>query len=42
MDIYANKLTWQAMESKLGKIDVAQKHVFLNWAGFKTFGEPGY
>ncbi len=28
MDIYANELTWQAMESKLGKIDVARKTHF--------------
>ncbi len=30
MDIYANELTWQAMESKLGKIDVAQ-NISSNW-----------
>ncbi|HEL1805818.1 TPA: MBL fold metallo-hydrolase [Streptococcus suis] len=38
MDIYANELTWQAMESKLGKIDVAQKHIF-ELGAMKTFGD---
>ncbi len=38
MDIYANELTWQAMESKLGKIDVAQKHIF-ELGSMKTFGD---
>ena len=38
MDIYANELTWQAMESKLGKIDVAQKHIF-ELGATKTFGD---
>ncbi len=28
MDIYANEATWNAMSSKIGKIDVAQKHIF--------------
>ncbi|HEL1639433.1 TPA: MBL fold metallo-hydrolase [Streptococcus suis] len=38
MDIYANELTWQAMDSKLGKIDVAQKHIF-ELGATKTFGD---
>lgn len=38
MDIYANELTWQAMDSKLGKIDVAQKHIF-ELGSTKTFGD---
>ncbi|HFH9837064.1 TPA: MBL fold metallo-hydrolase [Streptococcus suis] len=38
MDIYANELTWQAMDGKLGKIDVAQKHVF-ELGVTKTFGD---
>lgn len=38
MDIYANELTWQAMEAKLGKIDVAQKHIF-ELGVTKTFGD---
>lgn len=38
MEIYANELTWQAMESKLGKIDVAQKHIF-ELGAMKTFGD---
>ena len=38
MDIYANEATWQAMESKLGKIDVAQKHIFER-GKMKTFGD---
>ncbi|MBO4107415.1 MBL fold metallo-hydrolase [Streptococcus suis] len=38
LDIYANKETWQAMESKLGKIDVAQKHIF-ELGTMKTFGD---
>ncbi|TFU94898.1 MBL fold metallo-hydrolase [Granulicatella sp. WM01] len=28
MDIYANEKTWEAMENQLGKIDIAQKHIF--------------
>ncbi|MBL6538950.1 MBL fold metallo-hydrolase [Streptococcus suis] len=38
LDIYANKETWQAMETKLGKIDVAQKHIF-ELGAMKTFGD---
>ncbi|HFI0291872.1 TPA: MBL fold metallo-hydrolase [Streptococcus suis] len=38
MDIYANELTWQAMDSKLGKIDVAQKYIF-ELGATKTFGD---
>ncbi|HEL2058435.1 TPA: MBL fold metallo-hydrolase [Streptococcus suis] len=38
LDIYANKETWHAMETKLGKIDVAQKHVF-ELGAMKTFGD---
>ncbi|HEL1584310.1 TPA: MBL fold metallo-hydrolase [Streptococcus suis] len=38
MDIYANDLTWQAMDSKLGKIDMAQKHIF-ELGATKTFGD---
>lgn len=28
LDIYANEKTWKAMEPKLGKLDVGQKHIF--------------
>ncbi|MGT2846230.1 MBL fold metallo-hydrolase [Streptococcus massiliensis] len=38
LDIYANGQTWQAMESQLGKIDVAQKHIF-QMGKTKTFGD---
>lgn len=38
MDIYANELTWKAMEGKLGKIDTAQKHIF-ELGTTKTFGD---
>ncbi|NQG97139.1 MBL fold metallo-hydrolase [Streptococcus suis] len=38
LDIYANKETWQAMEGKLGKIDVAQKHIF-ELGAMMTFGD---
>ncbi|UUM62213.1 MBL fold metallo-hydrolase [Streptococcus suis] len=38
MDIYANEQTWQAMDSKLGKIDIAQKHIF-ELGVTKTFGD---
>ncbi len=38
MDIYANQETWQAMEGKLGSIDVAQKHIF-ELGVTKTFGD---
>ncbi len=38
IEIYANELTWQAMDSKLGKIDVAQKHIF-ELGAIKTFGD---
>lgn len=38
LDIYANKETWHAMETKLGKIDVAQKHIF-ELGAMKTFGD---
>ncbi|HGF1449807.1 TPA: MBL fold metallo-hydrolase [Streptococcus suis] len=38
LDIYANKETWHAMETMLGKIDVAQKHIF-ELGAMKTFGD---
>ena len=38
LDIYANEATWQAMESKLGKIDTAQKHIFER-GKVLTFGD---
>ncbi|EGO5073992.1 MBL fold metallo-hydrolase [Enterococcus faecalis] len=28
LDVYANEKTWQAMDSMIGKVDVAQKHIF--------------
>lgn len=28
MDLYANEKTWNAIDGKVGKIDVAQKHIF--------------
>lgn len=38
MDIYANESTWQAMDAKLGKIDLAQKHIFER-GRVMTFGD---
>lgn len=38
LDIYANEATWQAMDAKLGKIDVAQKHIFER-GKVLTFGD---
>ncbi|MFC3927376.1 MBL fold metallo-hydrolase [Streptococcus caprae] len=38
LDVYANALTWQAMEGKLGKLDVAQKHIFER-GKMLTFGD---
>lgn len=38
MDIYANQLTWQAMEGKLGEIDTSQKHIF-ELGAMKTLGD---
>lgn len=28
LDVYANEKTWQAMDPMIGKVDVAQKHIF--------------
>lgn len=28
LDVYANQQTWQAMDPLIGKVDVAQKHIF--------------
>ncbi|MGM0125350.1 metallo-beta-lactamase YycJ [Enterococcus sp. AZ194] len=28
LDVYANEKTWDAMDSMIGKVDVAQKHIF--------------
>lgn len=38
LDIYANEATWQAMDSMVGKIDTAQKHVF-EMGTIKTLGD---
>lgn len=38
MDIYANEPTWQAMENKVGKIALEQKHIF-ELGVTKTFGD---
>ena len=38
LDIYANEATWQAMDAKLGKIDVTQKHIFER-GKVLTFGD---
>ena len=28
LDVYANEKTWSAMDTMIGKVDVAQKHIF--------------
>lgn len=38
LDVYANEGTWQAMDGMLGKIDVAQKHIF-EMGKVLTFGD---
>ena len=38
LDIYANEATWRAMEAKLGKIDLAPKHIFER-GKVLTFGD---
>lgn len=38
LDVYANEDTWKAMDSALGKLDVAQKHIF-QMGKTLTFGD---
>lgn len=38
LDIYANQGTWDAMDGMLGKIDIAQKHIF-EMGKTMTFGD---